>query len=234
MTRAKKALYCLAARGRNDKNAGNLLEKTFPGEGDLRQEGNAKWFEAYALIDTSGEGTLEKPIPLKSAATSRSAAPSRIAHQTTDTILSGGEARQLGSEIHSLLAAVEWIDGPVPSMPGEDKTVRSVRAFFSSPDAREVFSRPAKPALLWREKSFAVEIDGEIISGTFDRVHVFLQDNGEPVAAEVFDFKTDADPAAIGERYAKQMESYRQAAARLLGISPDAVRTRLVPVPVRD
>ncbi|MFM8809288.1 MAG: hypothetical protein ACKOJB_10395 [Chthoniobacterales bacterium] len=79
-----------------------------------------------------------------------------------------------------------------------------------------------------------MEIDGEIISGTFDRVHVLLQDNGEPVEAEIFDFKTDTDPDAIGARYAKQMESYRQAAALLLGISPDAVRTRLMPVSVGD
>ncbi|MFM8809128.1 MAG: 3'-5' exonuclease, partial [Chthoniobacterales bacterium] len=171
MTRAKKALYCLAARGRNDKNAGNLLEKTFPGDGDLREVGNAKWFEDYALTDASGEVTLEKPTPLVVSGSSRTAAPSRSASQTADTILSGSEARQLGSEIHSLLASVEWIDGAVLSVPGESKAARAVRAFLSSPHAREVFVRPGKPALLWREKSFVVEIDGEIISGTFDRVH---------------------------------------------------------------
>jgi len=234
MTRAKKALYCLAARGRNDKNAGNLLEKTFPGDGDIREEGDAKWFEDYALTDESVAAAPEEPVPLVAPGSSHAAVPSRIAHQTADTILSGSEARQLGNEVHRLLAEVEWIDGAIPSMPGEGKAVRAVLAFLAGAEAGEVFARPDKPLLLWREKSFAVEIDGEITSGTFDRVHVFLQDNGEPVSAEIFDFKTDTDPNAIGQRYAKQMESYRHAAARLLGISSKAVRTRLVPIPVGE
>jgi hypothetical protein len=37
MTRAKKALYCLAEDGRNAKNAGNWLEQAFPpGDGQRR------------------------------------------------------------------------------------------------------------------------------------------------------------------------------------------------------
>jgi len=234
MTRAKKALYCLAARGRNDKNAGNLLEKSFPGDGDLRQEGNSEWFEEYSLTGPSPEETSTGPATLIAPKSSRATAPSRTTQQSAGNILSGSEARELGADVHRLLAAVEWIEVDAPPLPGEGKAARAVRAFLGAAETRQIFTRPNNPFLLWREKSFAVEIDGKIVSGTFDRVHVSLHDNGEPVKAEVFDFKTDTDDSAIGERYAGQMESYRQAAARLLGIPPDAVRTRLVAVPVGD
>jgi ATP-dependent exoDNAse (exonuclease V) beta subunit len=234
MTRAKKALYCLTARGRNDKNAGNLLEKTFPGDGDVREEGDAKWFEAYATTEPATEAAAQETVSLRAPSSSHVVAPSHSASQSAGTILEGSEARRLGTEVHRLLSMVEWIDGENSSVPGEEKALRAVLTFLAGAEAREVFIRPDKPFLLWREQSFAVEIDGEIVSGTFDRVHVFLHDNGEPATAEIFDFKTDIDPADIGERYAKQMESYRQAAACLLGISPDAVRTSLVPVPIAE
>ena len=87
---------------------------------------------------------------------------------------------------------------------------------------------------LYRERSFAVRDGDVILSGTFDRL-VMLYDDGRAVGADVLDYKTDDvpgdDPQAIDarvEQYRPQLEAYRRAAARLLGIKQDSVSARLL------
>ena len=87
---------------------------------------------------------------------------------------------------------------------------------------------------LWRERAFAVRQEDGILSGKFDRV-VVLYDGHRVVGAEVLDYKTDAvgadDPRAIDARaelYGPQMEAYRWAAARLLGLELGRVSARLL------
>ena len=73
-------------------------------------------------------------------------------------------------------------------------------------------------------------LDGKWVSGIFDRVHV-RREAGKVVAAEIFDYKTNrSSPEAIAHEYASQMELYRQAAAKLLGIDPAHVTARTVPI----
>lgn len=85
---------------------------------------------------------------------------------------------------------------------------------------------------VWRERPFAIR-DGEaILSGKFDRL-VVLYDGNRPVAADILDFKTDAvanrGPALTARVafYRPQLEAYRRAAARLLGLSSSRILTRL-------
>ena len=66
----------------------------------------------------------------------------------------------------------------------------------------------------------------------FDRLVAARSGEGY-VAAEIVDYKTDADvpgeaPAARVERHREQLEFYRDAAAHLLEIPASAVRTRLL------
>lgn len=55
-----------------------------------------------------------------------------------------------------------------------------------------------------------------------------------PAEVEIIDFKTDrisSDPEKLKERsahYAPQLEAYRTAVAKLYGISPASIRTRLL------
>ena len=63
MTRAKKALYCLTARGRHDKNSGNWLEKNFPGDGDRREQGDPQWFNEFPISNLQTPDTLPSSSP---------------------------------------------------------------------------------------------------------------------------------------------------------------------------
>ncbi|MEX1010006.1 MAG: UvrD-helicase domain-containing protein [Chthoniobacterales bacterium] len=233
MTRAKKALYCIAPGGRNVKHPGKWLENTFPGTGDRRELGNAKWFNDFPLIDIQPP-TPSKPTPsLSPQVSSLSPAfplsPSRRNSRRLDSIITNREARELGTEVHQLLAAIEWFDGQPPEIPGDNPAAEMVVHFLTTPEAPKIFTRPAGEFLLWRERTYDVEINGEIHTGTFDRVLITLKD-GQPTQAHISDFKTDHSGIDLSKKYHDQLESYRQAAAKLLGLQLDQVTALPVPL----
>ena len=96
--------------------------------------------------------------------------------------------------------------------------------------ADEFAKRLGKPkgnVQLWRERAFDVVVENELISGVFDRVHLF--DN----RAEIIDFKTDrvGDEASLkqaAEKHAPQMATYRQALAKLTGFAESTIRCNLM------
>lgn len=86
---------------------------------------------------------------------------------------------------------------------------------------------------VWQEKPFVIRENDAITSGIMDRL-VVLFEKGKPVGAEIVDYKTDQippdDEATLQERvrfYSPQLKVYRQAAARLFGLDPDAVSSKL-------
>ena len=71
---------------------------------------------------------------------------------------------------------------------------------------------------------------GKWISGIFDRVHIRWE-GGKAVEARIYDYKTNRSTAeAIAQQYEWQMEQYRLAAAKLLGITIDKVSARTIPI----
>jgi len=96
--------------------------------------------------------------------------------------------------------------------------------------------------VVWRERPFAIFLpDGTFCRGQFDRVTAAYR-AGRPILAQVIDYKTDktagaasaAGEAASGGEliaraafYRPQLEQYRDAAACLLGLSPDRVAAAL-------
>jgi ATP-dependent helicase/nuclease subunit A len=224
MTRAKKALYCLTAKGRNDKNAGNWLERTFPGDGARREVGNKTWFSSHPLSDLrapitgppSPSSLLQSPCSSPTAA-----APSRRVKTSASHIIGRAGSRRFGTEVHRLLAEIEWLDNAA-SVAGDGPAAEAVRKFTSSANGKKIFVKPVAPTDLWRERSFDVIDDGKLLSGVFDRVHV-TRKNGQPVSAQIYDFKTDRDTADLQARYGEQLEIYRRAASRLLDLPLDQV-----------
>jgi hypothetical protein len=92
-----------------------------------------------------------------------------------------------------------------------------------------VFATPAGCFDLWREKAFDLMIDGEWVSGIFDRVVIHCSTEGQPVSATIYDFKTDhGTDTEIEERYVGQMAVYRQAVCKLLAIPRESVSTKIV------
>jgi ATP-dependent exoDNAse (exonuclease V) beta subunit len=223
MTRAKKALYCVTAAGRNVKHAGKWLENTFPGDTDHREVGNPKWFNEYPKTEPpvsdlpSPSNTLSLSPQVSGFSPRSFSSPSRCKPRRLDSIITNREARELGTEVHRLLAAIEWFDGLPPEIPDNTFAAETVRHFLTTSDAMKVFTRPAGELLLWRERTYDVAIDGEIHTGTFDRVLITLK-NGQPVAAQIYDFKTDQTGADLQKKYHDQLEAYRAAAAKLLGL----------------
>jgi len=87
---------------------------------------------------------------------------------------------------------------------------------------------------LYRERSFAVRDGDVILSGTFDRL-VVLYDGDRAVGADVLDYKSDDvpgdNPQAIDarvEQYRPQLDAYRLATGKLLGLAPASVSARLL------
>lgn len=122
------------------------------------------------------------------------------------------QGRRFGTRVHEALAAIEYLEpGQLPDDP-------LIAPMFEHDAVRAVFTPCDAGEALWRERSFAVRIDGQLVRGVFDRVAVRVDERGRPTAATLTDFKTDAHSDAAVERYRPQIELYRQALARMLGL----------------
>ncbi|MCA9090250.1 MAG: UvrD-helicase domain-containing protein [Planctomycetaceae bacterium] len=83
------------------------------------------------------------------------------------------------------------------------------------------------------ERRFTVQVDGDLISGSIDRL-VRIYRNSQLIAADILDFKTDSlpdDPQRLQERiefYRGQMQAYVRAVSRLFGLDPQNISARLV------
>ena len=104
-----------------------------------------------------------------------------------------------------------------------------MRGFLEKPIAKDVFTKPEKPHNLWRERAFDVMLDGQWISGVFDRVMVHQSPDSRPISAIVYDFKTDqGNSVDIEARYEGQMEIYRKAACKLLCLTEAQVKSQIL------
>ena len=132
----------------------------------------------------------------------------------------------MGSLIHALFAKVEFLDDCEPEQllaeyleevaarttPEERSTIAALfRHALSSPGAA-LLRRPADGGLVevWREKHFSVRMNGELMSGVFDRVVISRNEAGLPVRIQLVDYKSDAsdDPEFYRNLYAGQLEMY--------------------------
>ena len=84
-----------------------------------------------------------------------------------------------------------------------------------------------------RERRFALVEDNLLVNGSLDRLVTWQTADGQVLAADLIDFKTDrsADEAQLAERiefYRPQIAAYRRTAGRLLDLPPEAIVGRLV------
>ena len=241
MTRPRFGLYLITkqlGRKATAKNFARLLTLTL---GELFEHGNKKWFEANPRLGIPGDlpVTVSPTLPAPISGTPKSISPSAsmaIKPETKDkqTHIHSRDASDLGSEIHVALASISWLDDSPPSFPNcSAHAARLLDSFFSLPHSLNLFRRPEEPCELWREKPFDVLVGGQWVSGVFDRVHIRLRPDGQPLSATIYDFKTDkASPEEVQSRYASQMAAYRTAAAILLGLTNVVAET--VPIRVKS
>jgi ATP-dependent helicase/nuclease subunit A len=84
-----------------------------------------------------------------------------------------------------------------------------------------------------REQPVAVQLQGELLTGTIDRL-VLLRCGGQVIAADIIDYKTDAVPRGDAEEpertshYRLQLQSYADAIARIHRLADDRITSRLL------
>lgn len=165
--------------------------------------GDSDWWEEVPLVKAKATKT-EQPAPFKSTTAAsdflQTEQPSEAGYAVRlEELLQEGfdTARKHGISVHAELAQVDWSEEPP-------------RGLF-----KEVFTKPAEPCELWRERSFCVLVDGHRMAGQFDRVHLYP----ESQRAEIYDFKTSRE-AVVTPGYARQLNAYRRALAALTGYDP--------------
>ena len=249
MTRAKRALYVITEPTKptsTSRNFPRLITETL---GESWSEGDPRWFEAVEKAEQAPAADDRRSglEPLAGAA----AMPRLVARRPSEgrrglvegAALFGPATRpaespagpavtpaELGAAVHALLAEVEWAGAAEAEAlaaawtrrGAEPQAVATARACLLAPVLAGVWTRPAGPAEVWRERAFDVVLDGEWVSGVFDRVVVRRAEG----CATVFDFKTGG-PASV-EPHARQMSLYRHALARLTGLPEADVRAEIV------
>jgi len=252
LTRARHALYLLVkpAEARDDggwKGAGwaaSLVRDVVGAPEDQTiEDGDPRWHERVAG-EAAGRRPDPPPAPVVLPAPAGAAARRRSVASPSDADRRGGgtltgaallrpassAAMDAGTAVHAALADVVYAGGGHTELP---EPVRDVLRF---PAVRAALTpRYDREDAPWRERAFAV-LDGDrLLKGVFDRVVVGRDAAGAPTAAHLIDFKTDAvpegDTGAAGQKaayYAGQIELYRRALTRLLGLPADRVTAELL------
>jgi len=258
MTRAKRALYMLSkprAKTSVALNFLSLLDDVLSGEGrgthfseagaEVRWEhGERDWAEAVPVAGPGGVGEGRRagaslPPGIGARRLRRRTPSGAETHTVTGEQLfsgAGAGARAFGTAVHAFFEQMIWADSEVAPAGSEiekrarDEVVRCLK----KREVVKLLSRPESAAEteLWNEKSFEAVLDGEWVTGTFDRV-VLEKDLMGYVRATIIDFKTDRtggreelERRAGG--YQPQLNLYRSVVCQLTGLPPEAVKCVLL------
>jgi ATP-dependent exoDNAse (exonuclease V) beta subunit len=226
LTRAKRGLYVLLEPAAKTADADRsslanwlacaLAAKNEPGV--VFQNGSRDWPKQLDMLEPAAPNTaasgLGTPVPKRRRATPSGAKSS--GHMRAHS----ASGMRFGNAVHQLMEKVGWIDEAMPDMPADDAG-RAVAALLESPALLELFHRGGRDITLLREQPLDCIMDGTILSGVIDRLHLHRDSSGTVRRIEIIDFKTDAvaSPDELPDRYAGQMDGYR---AALEKIHPDA------------
>jgi superfamily I DNA/RNA helicase len=119
---------------------------------------------------------------------------------------------RFGSEVHALLERVAWTDESFPDLPRTEAGM-AVARLLENPALAAVFEKRGRNVDLFREQAADAILDGCLMSGVIDRLHLHRNAAGEVWRVEIIDYKTDAVQQAgeLAGRYSGQMEAYRAA-----------------------
>jgi ATP-dependent exoDNAse (exonuclease V) beta subunit len=248
LTRSSHGLYVITAKPGNSENYAQLLTTTLAkGEdnsfGDesepanvIFEEGSFGWVRAKPVEEAKPVAEPEL-IGAKRGnarlAKRRAAGHGAVVLSGAQLVAFGGpDAISFGLAVHKVFEQIEWVDDTTPAklealrepMP---EAVDEVARCLADETVAKRLAKPEGDMQLWRERAFDVVLDNEMISGVFDRVHVY----GD--LAEIIDFKTDrvGDEASLkqaAEKHAPQMTTYRQALAKLTGFAESTIRCNLM------
>jgi ATP-dependent helicase/nuclease subunit A len=148
----------------------------------------------------------------------------------------------LGTEVHELFERIEWLEGDAAvegfllgiKEKASGTAFEHVRKVLESKATRALFTKPEGASVVWREQTFSLLSDGELVNGTFDRI-VLKQDAADRyLSAEIIDYKTDrdinndADLESGAERHRGQLEFYRKALSSLTDLPAEEITLKIV------
>ncbi len=146
------------------------------------------------------------------------------------------QARDRGTAIHQWFEQIQWLppepsENISPEMTGSihEAWLEEFGVMLKHPKVVELLSKPNgwddAACELWQEQSFAIHLDGNLVHGQMDRVHLW------PDRAILIDFKTDrvsdGELEARVDHYRPQIQLYRRVLAQLRGIPTQAIQTKL-------
>jgi ATP-dependent exoDNAse (exonuclease V) beta subunit len=165
----------------------------------------------------------------------------------TDLLHNGPQgAMRIGTAVHSLLERIA--DAALPDAARcaeqwrketsfDEDTKRQACALvllaLQKEEVRAALGRPSPDSEIWVEKPFEAIIDGQWVSGVFDRVTLKRSGSDGFAEAAVLDYKTDSaetetDIGELVETYRPQMRLYIKVVQSLTGLRPDKVIGRLL------
>jgi ATP-dependent exoDNAse (exonuclease V) beta subunit len=222
LTRAKRGLYVLleppAKSQEPDKpSLANWVARSLSTDqktGVVHQTGAADWSENIAPLEKEtppvmphapGPKVSRRERKTPSGAKSKTSAP---AHSPT--------GMKFGEDVHAIFENISWIDETPPLLPHGEAAAK-VAALLQNPDLRPMFERRGRDIALFREQSVDAILDGNLLTGVIDRLHLHRNAGGTTNRVEIIDFKTDAvkDPQDLIDRYSGQMTAYRRALAAI-------------------
>lgn len=192
----------------------------------------------------------------------QSISPSQLeggpALRITDVVRPARSAGQdFGTLVHAWLAHIEWLENGLPSddelkraaieevgwQTDVSEPLRQFKAWLTNSKLRELLSQKAlredafckfDQLEVSNERRFALKQDGQLMNGSIDRLVLYLCD-GQVVAADILDYKTDGiardDTQALADKvefYRPQIAAYVQAVQRMYDLPAGRVRARLL------
>ena len=114
--------------------------------------------------------------------------------------------------MHRAFEKIGWLDD-AELLEFSPDIAEAMDDIIATPEIRDLLSLNGKSIALYREQRIEAVLNEKWMSGVIDRLHV----HADETLVEIIDFKTDrvANAAELKERYATQMESYRNAVSRI-------------------
>jgi ATP-dependent helicase/nuclease subunit A len=260
MTRAKRALYLVvepAPAKSTSQNFTRFLRDTL---GENWTRGDPRWFEHTApatgrvvepvkpeRMDRENEASAWNSRRLRRPARTPSAMkPSQVKGSLVFE-LGRNRAADFGSAVHERFAEIDWIsnDGVETwasvwnERYGASEATEEALACLREPELGGIWLKPVGAGAVglamevWRERTFELVLDGNWVTGIFDRVMVVRRADGQGVGATVVDFKTDRletdfDWAKAAEKHSAQLNLYRRVVSILTGIPLNQVQCEIV------
>lgn len=221
------------------------------GEMELRHSrGSPGWFAEYGSQSSESSDALSSFLQVDDSLSTVTSLVSPTNPSKHDKVILGeslfgkkrARATDLGTEVHELFERIEWLEDD-PAVEGSLLEIREkasetafehVRKVLENKDTRALFAKPEGASVVWREQTFSLLSEGELVNGTFDRVVLRQDASGRWLSAEIIDYKTDRDMASdadfeVGaERHRKQLEFYRKALSALTGLSAEKITLNIV------